>query len=234
LIGVENLAGVPEGLDLPHQFLEAFFFSSQTITTLGYGRVAPVGIFANTFAALESMIGLMVFALATGLLYGRFSRPDAKLLYSEHAVIAPYQDINALMFRLINKRRNQLIELEIDVTIGFFDVATQKRSFARLELERNKINLFPLSWTIVHPINEASPFWKKSPDDFAKMKLEVIVLLKGFDDTFSQTIYSRTSYTNSEIVWGKKFLPMFSSREDGRAEVDLRKINLMENAPLNT
>ncbi len=176
--GVENLAGEPAGLTLKQKYFEAFFFSSQTITTLGYGRIAPIGMWANIIAALESMIGLMLFALATGLLYGRFSRPNAKLLYSSFAVLAPYQKGRAMMFRLTNLRKNSLIELEIDVTLGYLDLHTKKRSFANLELERKKINLFPLSWTIVHPITEKSPFWKRTAPELEQMKIEIIVYSK--------------------------------------------------------
>jgi inward rectifier potassium channel len=232
LIGTNRLAGVDGHMDLLHKFSEAFFFSSQTLTTLGYGRIAPIGMEASGIAAIESMIGLLGFALATGLLYGRFSRPQAKLLYSEHAIIAPYKDITAVMFRVANMRRNQLIEVEVDVTMAFFEKDAKIRSFRRLELERNKINLFPTSWTIVHPIDENSPLYGLSENDILEMKIELIALLKAFDDTFAQTIYSRTSYKSAEIKIGKKFIPMFSTLENGKTLLDLRMIDAMETVEL--
>ena len=231
-IGAEKLSMDTSHMSEGEKFLEVFFFSSQTLTTLGYGRVAPIGALASTIAGIEAMMGLLGFALATGLLYGRFSRPHAKLLYSENAVIAPYRGITGLMFRLTNMRRNQLIEVEVDVTMGFFEPGSKVRSFLPLSLERKKINLFPTSWTVVHPIDEASPLYGKSAQDLHEMEVEMYVLLKAFDDTFSQTVYSRTSYRDSEIIYGAKFLPMFSQQENGKTLLDLRLINAMEKVEL--
>ncbi|MDQ3109235.1 MAG: ion channel [Bacteroidota bacterium] len=231
-IGTEHLAGIDQSIDGLHKFSESFFFSSQTLTTLGYGRVAPIGTEASAIAAIESMIGLLSFALATGLLYGRFSRPQAKLIYSEHAIIAPYKDITGVMFRVANMRRNQLIEVEVDITMAWFEKDSKIRSFSRLALERNKINLFPSSWTVVHPIDESSPFYGLTEADILDLKIELIVLLKAFDDTFSQTIYSRSSYKSSEIKTGKKFVPMFHTMENGKTLLDLRMIDAMETVEL--
>jgi inward rectifier potassium channel len=231
-VGTDHLAGVAIKISELRKFGESFFFSSQTLTTLGYGRVAPVGMEASGVAAIESMIGLLGFALATGLLYGRFSRPQAKLLYSEHAIIAPYKDMTGVMFRVANMRRNQLIEVEVDITMAWFEKDSKMRSFTRLTLERNKINLFPSSWTVVHPIDENSPFYGLSEADILDLKIELIVLLKAFDDTFSQTIYSRTSFKSSEIKVGKKFIPMFNTMENGKTLLDLRLIDAMETVEL--
>lgn len=232
LMGAEKLSMDTSHMHEGEKFMEVFFFSSQTLTTLGYGRIAPVGPLASTISAIEAMIGLLGFALATGLLYGRFSRPQAKLMYSQNAVVAPYRGITGLMFRLTNMRRNQLIEVEIDVNVGYTDPETKTRTFINLPLERKKINLFPTSWTIVHPINEESPFHNRTQQELEAMNIEIFVLLKAFDDTFSQTVYSRTSYRASELVYGAKFLPMFSQREDGKTLLDLRLINSMEKAEL--
>jgi inward rectifier potassium channel len=232
-IGAENLSieGIEKMTD-GEKFAEVFFFSSQTLTTLGYGRIAPIGTMASSVASIESMIGLLGFALATGILYGRFSRPQAKLLYSENAVIAPYREGTGLMFRMANMRRNQLIEVEADVNVGFNHPETKARSFAALNLERKKIALFPTSWTLVHPIDEESPFYGKSSDELEKMNIEIFVLLKAYDDTFSQTVYSRTSYRATEIKYGAKFLPMFSQQSNGKTLLDLRLINAMETVKL--
>jgi inward rectifier potassium channel len=232
LIGTHHLSGIDTHMSEGRKFGEAFFFSSQTLTTLGYGRVAPVGFMTSSIAAVESMLGLLCFALATSLLYGRFSRPRAKLLYSTHAIIAPYKGITGLMFRMANMRRNQLIEVEVDITLAWFEKGAKTRSFTRLALERNKINLFPSSWTVVHPIDENSPFYGLTEADIIDLKIELIVLLKAFDDTFSQTIYSRSSYKSSEIKAGKKFVPMFHTMENGKTLLDLRMIDAMETVEL--
>ena len=227
-IGVEHLTGINPNADNLHKFLEAYFFSSQTLTTVGFGRLAPLGTLTSAVAAVESMLGVLVFAIATGLLYGRFSRPQAKLLYSEHAIIAPYRTGTGLMFRMANKRHNQLIEVEVSCTLSHFEKGAISRSFNRLKLERDKVNLFPTNWTIVHPIDEESPFYMMTEEEFRDTKSELIILLKAFDDTFSQTIYSRTSYHTDEIIYGRKFLPMVSVDENNKSVVDLRLINAME------
>lgn len=232
LMGPEKLSMDASHMHEGEKFMEVFFFSSQTLTTLGYGRIAPVGPLASTISSIEAMLGLLGFALATGLLYGRFSRPQSKLIYSENAVVAPYRGITGLMFRLTNMRRNQLIEVEIDVNVGYTEPETKTRTFFNLPLERKKINLFPTSWTIVHPINEESPFYGRTQQELKEMNIEIFALLKAFDDTFSQTVYSRTSYRAEEIIYGAKFLPMFSPQENGKTLLDLRLINATEKVEL--
>ncbi len=231
-IGTDKLSMDSAQMTEGQKFMEVFFFSAQTLTTLGYGRIAPVGALANTVSSIEAMIGLLGFALATGLLYGRFSRPQSKLLYSENAIIAPYRDGIALMFRLTNLRRSQLIEVEIDVQIGYLDNETKSRAFTQLQLERSKINLFPTSWTIVHPIDENSPLYGKSIEQMHQMNLEIYSFLKAFDDSFSQTVYSRTSFKSEEIVYGAKFKPMFTQLPNGNTLLDLRLINAMDSVNL--
>ena len=231
-IGVEHLTGTIREADSFHKFLEAYFFSSQTLTTVGFGRLAPIGTITSSVAAVESMLGVLVFAIATGLLYGRFSKPRAKLIYSEHAIIAPYRNGSGLMFRMANMRNNQLIEVEVSITLSYISKGATNRTFDKLKLERDKISLFPTSWTIVHPIDEESPFYNLSEQELHDMKAEVIILLKAFDDTFSQTIYSRTAYHSDEIIYGRKFLPMFGIDDHNRTILDLRKVNAMEKVEL--
>lgn len=231
LIGVENLTGVV--LSTPFDnFMEAFFFSSQTITTLGYGRVAPIGIPANTVAALESMLGLLAFALATGMLYGRFSKPSARIKYSGKAVIAPYQDMNAFMFRLINPLSNQLLEVEATVTLSMQQKGKPLRSFHLLQLERSKVVFLPSVWTIVHPIKENSPLHGMNKEKLLELDPEFIVMIKAFDESFSQTVYSRSSYKASEIVWGEKFAYIIKQEESG-IEVDVSRIDETVKVDLN-
>lgn len=228
LIGTHHLAGSVHG-SAKEEFMDAFFFSSQTITTLGYGRIAPIGFLANCIAALESMLGLLGFALATGLLYGRFSRPVAKILYSNNALIAPYRDGKGFMFRLVNGRHNQLIETEVDVTLTMNKDKNGNsfRSYDPLKLEIKKINFLALSWTVVHPIDEQSPMCNLTLEDLKKNDAEFIILFKAFDDTFSQNVYSRYSYKAYEIINDAKFISMIGTSE-GSFSLDMSKINSYE------
>ena len=231
MIGTENLTGVGGKTDF-EKFTEAFFFSTQTLTTLGYGRVAPVGIGASTAAAIESTLGLLSFALATGLLWGRFSKPAAKIKYSRHGVIAPYRDINGFMFRVVNPRDNQLIEIEVSITLSMKKSDSAIRDFYTLELERNKVNFLPMTWTVVHPINISSPLNGISEKMLLEKDAEFIVLMKAFDESFSQTVYSRSSYKASEIKWGEKFAYVIEQDDEGTS-VDVGRIDETEKAALN-
>lgn len=232
--GVEHLTGI-DGTTPYEKFWEAFFFSSQTLTTLGYGRVAPMGFIVSSIAAIESMIGLMVFALITGLLYGRFSRPVAKILFSENAVIAPYRGIKAFMFRIVNQRTNQLIETEVELVISMQSKDGTSRIFETLSLERNRIQFFPLSWTVVHPIDEQSLLFGMKEEDFRRSDAEFIIMLKTFDDTFSQTVYSRSSYRAEEVIWDAKFISMIDTDKNGSRKLMLDRLNSFEKiAPFET
>lgn len=226
-IGMEHFTR-PGGETLPDRIQDAFFFSAQTLTTVGYGHISPKGTLANTAAALESLLGLLSFALATGLLYGRFSRPQACLRFSAQAVVATYGPITGFMFRLVNMRSNQLIEVEAAVSLSFEDPGSRQRRFMNLSLERSKINLFPSSWTVVHPIDEASPLQGMTAEDLHRARAEFIVLIKAFDDTFSQTIYARTSYTAEEVRWGARFMPMLFATAHGMTEMDVTQLDALE------
>lgn len=230
-IGTEHLTGV-DGKTTFEKFTEAFFFSTQTLTTLGYGRVAPMGVAASTVAAIESTMGLLSFALATGLLYGRFSKPSAKIKYSYHGVIAPYREMNGFMFRVVNPLDNQLIEIEVSVTLSVKKPDSAMRDFFILELERSKVNFLPSTWTIVHPINSSSPLYGISEKQLLEKDAEFIVLMKAFDETFSQTVYSRSSYKANEIKWGEKFVYVIEQDEKGTS-VNVSRIDETEKAVLN-
>jgi inward rectifier potassium channel len=226
-LGIENLIGSQGNTPYEH-FFDAFFFSAQTITTVGYGHIYPHGIPMSSVSAIESMFGLLGFALATGLLYGRFSRPSAKISYSKHLLVAPYlENGKALMFRLANQRRSTLIDLEIEVNFSYNEEVNGKivRKFIPLELERKRVSLLTLNWTIVHPLNDDSPLKDITLEDLIKTEASIAVLLKAFDDTFSQTVHSRTSYQYDEVVWNAKFKPVFDRDKDGRMVLDLAKIS---------
>jgi inward rectifier potassium channel len=208
--------------------MDSFFFSAQTMSTVGYGHISPKGMATNSVAALESMMGLLAFALATGLLYGRFSRPSAQIIYSKNIIVAPYGDKGkGIMFRLANLRRNMLIDLDIEIIFSYNETVDGKvvRRFYPLELERRKVSVLTLNWTIVHPLDENSPLSDMSKEDLIKSEAGFAILLRAFDDTFSQTVHSRTQYQAHEIVWGAKFKPVFDRDEDGRIVLDLSKIS---------
>lgn len=226
LIGTHQITGI-EGTTELEKFVEAFFFSSQTITTLGYGRVAPVGIAANFVASIESMLGLLTFALATGLLYGRFSNPTAKIKYSSHGVIAPYQDVTGFMFRMINAQSNQLMEVEVTLTLSIKKINSESREFHQLELERSKVIFLPSTWTIVHPITESSPLFNISESELLLRDAEFISVFKAFDEASSQTVYSRTSYNAAEVKWGNKFAYILHL-ENGKQILDVSRIDELE------
>lgn len=229
-VGMDGLAGI-SGTTTSEQFLDAFFFSAQTVTTLGYGRIAPVGTAASTLAAVESMLGLLGFALATGLLYGRFSRPNARIKFSDFSVVAPYEGISGFMFRMANERQSELIEAEVQVMLSFVDLAEGKRDFILLPLEINKINLFPLTWTVVHPIDQESMLWGKSVDYLRTIDAEFIILVKAFDDSFGTTVYKRRSYKWYEVQFGKKFVPITQPFDD-HIRVDMHRMSEVIDAEL--
>lgn len=227
VIGIEHLAGVNEGSPWKN-FSEVFFFSAQTFTTVGYGRISPVGFAASAVATFEAFIGLLSFALATGLFYGRFSRPRAFIRFSDNALIAPYKDGTALMFRMAPYKNNNLSDLKAEVMLAVEEEenGNMRNKFYDLTLEYDTLNSLALSWTVVHPINEASPLYGFSEEDLKNTKLEVLVFIKAFDEVFSNTVMTRSSYISKEIVWGAKFNMMFHPNADkSKTVLDLAKLN---------
>jgi inward rectifier potassium channel len=227
-IGVEDIAGIAS--NSLNNFLDAFFFSAQTLTTVGYGGMSPKGLLINIISAFEAMSGLMCFALITGLLYGRFSRPSARILFSKNAVIAPYRGITSLQFRIANQRHNTLMEIEAKVLLVLIEKNGDQynRKYFDLKLERNSVYFFPLTWTIVHPIDEESPFYGKSETEIKLFEPEILILIKGFDDTFSQVVHSRYSYTGDEIIWNAKFIRAFNNEENGDIIFKIEDIHKFE------
>jgi inward rectifier potassium channel len=220
------------------RFLKDFFFSAQSLTTVGYGTLAPSGTKASLCSTLESLFGLLSFAIITGLLVARASKPSASIGYSQNALIAPYQNGTGLMFRVANQRSNNLMEMEAQVLLMTVTGPASKpeRKFELLNLERKGILMFALTWTIVHPIDEASPFWDKNAADMEKLQAEIIVLLKGFDETFSQTVHSRQSYRHDEFVWGAKFDVPFVVEPSGGLVIELNRLgnySVVEKAPVS-
>jgi inward rectifier potassium channel len=212
------------------RFLEAFFFSVQTLATIGYGHLSPAGDAANGLVAIEALVGLMSVAFATGLSFARFSRPLAHILYSEHAIIAPYRGITGFMFRIINERRNQLIEVKARVTLSRMvnENGRRIRKLEPLPLERTTVLFFPLHWTLVHPIDEKSPLYGVTPEGLRESEAEFLILLTGTDETFSETVHSRSSYLAEEVVVGMRFKDIFVEGGDGRPRIDMRRFHELE------
>ncbi|WP_417428138.1 ion channel [Halpernia sp.] len=234
LIGIEHLTGIDKS-SWKNEFTDIFFFSSQTFTTVGYGRIAPVGFLASLVSTFEAFLGLLSFAIATGLFYGRFSRPRAFLKFSKNALISPYKEGSALMLRMAPYKNNLLTDAEVILTVAISNRENPEAatSFFNIPAELPKINSLALNWTVVHKIDEKSPFFENIQDLLATTDIEVFVQVRAFDEGFANTVVQRTSYTNDEIVCGAKFLPMFHSSENRRTTVlDLDKINDFEKVNL--
>jgi inward rectifier potassium channel len=213
-------------------FAQAFFFSIETFATIGYGQLAPNGTAANLVVTVEALVGLMYQALATGLLFARFTRPTAALLFSRQAVVAPYRDGRGLMLRLANRRRTEIIELSAQVLFSALEPdgrGGRVRRYTLLPLERNKVTFFPLSWTLVHPIDDASPLANRTPEELENAEAEILVLLAGVDEALEQTVHARTSYQAHEIVWNARFQSIYLHTDTrSRVSVDISRVHEIE------
>lgn len=227
-LGPDQLAGAEAPTEWG-RFLNGFFFSSHTLSTVGYGNISPKGMGGNVVATFEALVGVLGFAVATGLLFGRVSRPSARIGFSENMLVSPYQDGTSLQFRMVNRRANSLMELEAKVMLMTVDSVDGKlqRNYKLLRLERPTVLFLPLSWTVVHPIDEDSPLWGKTAEDLTRVQAEVLILIKGYDDTFSQTVLSRHSYRHDEIVWNRRFAPAFFVDDEGDLVLELKKVGEM-------
>jgi inward rectifier potassium channel len=228
-IGPQQLAGIINGSSWKI-VREVFYFSTQTFTTVGYGHINPVGDGANIVAAVEALTGFLSLAIATGLIYGRFSKPRSYLLFSDHALISPYKEGTGLMFRFAAfKDKHALTDLDIRVNTGLLllESETPVYKYFSLTLERTRVESMPMSWTVVHPIDENSPFNGFTEEDMKTADVELYVMLRGFDDVFSNYVQQRTSYTFNEILFNRKFIPMYHESDDGKTTVlELHKLNM--------
>jgi inward rectifier potassium channel len=219
-----------EARDETGRLLNDFFFSGHTLTTVGYGNLAPHGIAANVTATLEALVGLLTFSIITGFLVARVSRPSARIGYSRNVLVSPYNGGTAVMFRIANERSYHLMELKAQVTLMSVvrsdNLDVPERRFDILTLERDSIVLFPLTWTIVHPIDDNSPFHGKTAADLAALQVELIIMVKGFDETFGQTVHSRYSYRYDEFVWDARFRPAFRVEESGDLLLEVDKLGV--------
>ncbi|MEA9412845.1 ion channel [Flavobacterium sp. PL02] len=227
-IGIEHLDGIVASQSEWAKFGQAYFFSAQTFTTVGYGHISPTGFLTSALSAAEALIGLLSFAIATGLFFGRFSRPTAFLKFSHNALISPYQNDKALMIRLVPFKNTNFTDAEAKITLGMSieENGVMTNKFYSLDLELHKINALTLSWTLVHPITDKSPLYKFTKEDFASIHGEILVFIKTFDDMYSNTVAARTSYTFKEVLYGAKFEPMYNrSKDASKTVLHLDKLN---------
>jgi inward rectifier potassium channel len=234
LCGSDALIGA-SSRDLGGMMWRAFFFSVETFATIGYGDITPVGFPAHAVMYVESLTALMSQALITGLLFARFSRPTAAIRFSSSMIVAPFKGGRGLMLRLANMRDSQIVDLRARVNCSWLEqgVGGIGRKYQLLDLERAEVMLFPLSWTLVHPITEESPLWGLADEDLRRGEFEFLVLVSGVDETFSQQVHARSSYKPAEIVWGVKFRNIFNPPDDqGRLSIDIHRIDQSDPAPL--
>ena len=227
LCGPAALSGVHTNTPLA-RYLDCFFFSVQTIATIGYGRINSTGLTANLLVTFEALTGLLGLALATGLLFSRFSRPTARVAFSRVAIMGPHDGVPSLVFRMANRRFNQIVEAQVSVTASMNIVTLEGeryRDFYDLKLERSRSPLFALSWTVVHSIDRESPLYGLSAEQLREREVEILVSLTGIDDTFSQSISTRFSYSPDDIVWNSLFADMLSRNSDGNLLIDLSQLN---------
>ncbi|HVN83839.1 MAG TPA: ion channel [Candidatus Binatia bacterium] len=212
----------------PGSFADAFFFSVQTMATIGYGKLAPHTAFANELVAIESLVGLLGIAMVTGIAFAKFSRPTSRVLFSRVAVMTRRDGVPCLMFRVANRRGNQIVEARVHVVLALTETTLEGEVIRRLHdlaLHRDQNALFVLSWTVIHPITETSPLFRATADWLTAREAEIIVSLTGLDETFSQTVHARHSYVAEEIVWGARFVDILSRTPDGRRRVDYARFH---------
>jgi inward rectifier potassium channel len=234
-IGIKYLDGIASAGPEWVKFGKAYFFSAQTFTTVGYGHISPNGFLTSAMAAAEALIGLLSFAIATGLFFGRFSRPKAFVKFSHNALIAPYHSGKALMLRVTPFKNTNFTDAEAKITLGMTieENGLMTNKFYSLELELDKINALTLSWTLVHPITENSPLYQFGKEDFETIEGEILVYVKTFDDMFSTTVVARTSYTFQEFIYGARFEVMYTENENNTKTIlHLDKLNAFYKADL--
>jgi inward rectifier potassium channel len=207
----------------PGSFLDAFFFSVQTLASIGYGAMYPQTVYAHTIVTIEAMVSLVGIALLTGLAFARFSRPTARVEFSQAAVIAPYEGAPTLMFRAANQRRNQILEAQVRLYLMRDEVSAEgqfMRRFYELKLLRSRTPSFTLSWTVLHAIDEYSPLYGATPESLIQMQASLVVSLTGVDETVSQAIHARHTYIAQDILWNYRLVDIFHETADGHRYIN--------------
>lgn len=219
-----------EATTLAGRYLEAFFFSVQTLSTVGYGTLSPHGVAANAIVSTEVLLGLGGFAVVAALFFARLARPQARIGFSDRAVIAPYGDGQAFMIRLVNTSRDELLDVEVELAYTFLEASGGRvaRRFRLLPLERHRIAFFPLHWTVVHPIEATSPLHGKSQEDFIGEAAEFLVQLRAIDEAHAAPVLVRTSYRADEVAHGARFADIYERTAAGVVGIDVRRIHEIE------
>ena len=213
--GIENVHS--------HDFSDMFFFSVQTMATIGYGKMEPVTLFSNILVSIEALTGLLALALMTGLVFSKFSRPTARIRFTRYAVIGPRDGVNSLMIRAANMRANRIFEASIHVVLARQEITAEGDTIRRLydlETTRSRSAMFALSWTAVHQIVEGTPLFGATRESIAASEPELIVSIVGLDETFSQTVHARHTFQLDEIIWGARFANVLVLHPDGSRSVD--------------
>jgi inward rectifier potassium channel len=209
-------------------FSDAFFFSVQTMATIGYGKMTPVTPYANGLVTVESLLGIFGVALVTGLTFAKFSRPTARVMFSDVAVVCPRDGVQSLMIRMANQRVNRIVDVQLHAILAINDTTVEGenvRRFLTLKLTRDRVATFVMTFTAVHPITEESPLFGLSPEELAARSGEVMISLLGMDETFAQTIHARGVYMQSDIVYGERFVDIVVLMPDGGRTVDYTKFH---------
>lgn len=226
----ESLLGAPAVASWYGRFAYAFFFSVQTFDTIGYGVISPKGYAAGLLSSVEAFVGVLTVALVTGLLYARFSRPTARILFSDAAIITPpdARGLRRLMVRVANERTNTVIDMTARMLFSTMN-ADFTRRYYNLVLERDQVTFFPLNWTLVHAITSESPLYELTEAELTEQNAEFLVLLRGFDDTYAQDINARSSYRYDELRWNHRFVRPYRTVEaTGETLLDLSLISATE------
>jgi len=223
----------PNGIDhaRPGSFADAFFFSVQTIGTIGYGVLAPKDVYANCVTTAENFLGLTFIAVATGVIFARVSRPTARVVFSKNALIVRYEGQKTLMLRAANERANQILEAEVTLTVTKSKRTAEgqvMRRFEDLKVTRSRSPLFALTWAIMHVIDETSPLYGETLATMDEEGLQIIVVLSGVDETFAQRIHARYAYLPEDILWDKRFSDVIIYDEDGRRIIDYGRFHEVE------
>ena len=218
-----SIANTPSG-----SFADAFFFSVQTMATIGYGDMHPATLFANLLVTVEVLLGMTGLAIATGLVFARFSRPTARVMFSKVAVVTPHDGVPSLMFRAANRRRNQILEAQVSMMLLRDEVSgegVEMRRFHDMSVARPRTPMFALTWTVIHPIDEKSPLFGESRESLLRAQAQLVISINGIDETFAQTIHARHTYDAADIHWQRRFADILTRAEDGHRRIDYRRFH---------
>lgn len=212
----------------PHSFSDAFFFSIQTMATIGYGEMRPATFYANMLVAVEVLLGMTGLAITSGLVFARFSRPTARVMFSNVAVVVTHEGVQSLIFRAANQRRNQILEAQVSVMLLRDEISAEgieMRRFHELAVSRPHTPAFALTWTVIHPIDETSPLVGESRESLLRAHAQIIVSIVGIDETFAQSVYARHTYDAADITWHRRFVDILGRAEDGHRLIDYRRFH---------